>query len=200
MTTPLTCKRYLLLVGSLLGLLGCNLFAQLPSTSTADTVGPIHTERSRILGGTQDKQTTATTKAHLVSTTRAPTSLQSSPTATIAPASPSPAPTHTISPTTTPRTPARIHILYTSDEHGYVDGRDATPGAAALAGLWDEWRVPEGEVILRLSGGDSWSGASVAMAYDGENAVAVMNRMGYDAMALGNHCLLYTSPSPRDRS
>ncbi len=52
----------------------------------------------------------------------------------------------------------------------------------------------KGEDTLRLSSGDSWSGARAATAYDGENAVAVMNRMGYDAMALGNHELDFGLP------
>jgi len=187
MTTPLPWARYLLLVGSLLGLLGCNLFTQLPATPAADAVEPTQTAIVLMPDKTQDSQSTTAEDEQVAAATQAPTSLLPSPTATVAPATPSPTPASTVTVTATPVPPERIHILYTSDEHGYVGGRKSRPGAAALAGLWDEWQVPEGEVILRLSGGDSWSGASVATAYDGENAVAVMNRMDYDAMALGNH-------------
>jgi len=141
---------------------------------------------SRFLGGTQDRQSTFASEVQLAITTRAPTSLPPSPTRTIAPASPSP----TLAPTKT----LTAHILYTSDEHGYVSGRKSAAGAAELAGLWDEWQVLKGEVIVHLSGGGSWSGAGAATAYDGENAVAVMNRMGYDAMVLGNHELDFGLP------
>ncbi len=193
MTIPFRFKWNLLLLGSLVGLLGCTIFAQLPATPRAVTVNPTQTAGSQNLDNVHDRRSTATPDGQHVVPTRAATSLTSVPTGTTAPPQSS-TPTQSITPTTTPRAPARIHILYTSDEHGYVDGRDSRPGAAALAGLWEEWQVPEGEIILRLSGGDSWSGASMATAYNGENAVAVMNRMRYDAMAVGNHELDFGLP------
>ncbi|MGC9349783.1 MAG: bifunctional metallophosphatase/5'-nucleotidase, partial [Anaerolineae bacterium] len=45
----------------------------------------------------------------------------------------------------------------------------------------------EDGAYLILSGGDTWTGPAISSWFDGESMVEVMNLMGYDAVALGNH-------------
>lgn len=87
------------------------------------------------------------------------------------------------------RTPARhLTILYTGDEHGWIEATQETPGAAALLGMW---REQEGygrrDDILLLSGGDMWIGPAISTWFKGEPTVEVMNALGYRAAAVGNH-------------
>ncbi len=82
----------------------------------------------------------------------------------------------------------RIVILYTNDEHGWMEGSAEHGGAAALM---NTWRENEGcgpnTPCLILSGGDMWTGPALSTLTQGESMVHVMNAMGYDAAALGNH-------------
>ncbi|RME09163.1 MAG: bifunctional metallophosphatase/5'-nucleotidase [Ardenticatenia bacterium] len=124
------------------------------------------------------------------------------------PASPAPTPTRTVSSAATPpatTTPETVHstpttdeirhltILYTNDEHGWLepherDGRRV----GGVAELLTRWRTEEGydpadETFLVLSGGDNWTGPAISSFFDGESAYEVMDAMGYDVSAIGNH-------------
>ncbi len=78
-----------------------------------------------------------------------------------------------------------IVILYTNDEHGWMEPTADHAGAAALLNTWVNM---EGcGPCLILSGGDMWTGPAISTLTDGESMVHVMNAMGYDAAALGNH-------------
>ncbi len=87
-----------------------------------------------------------------------------------------------------PSEPIRITVLYTNDEHGWI-ASDSRRGGAA--GMLTRWRVQEGYTVdgpfLVLSGGDLWTGPALSTWFDGEPTVDVMNEMGYDAVAIGNH-------------
>ncbi len=89
----------------------------------------------------------------------------------------------------TPDTAVRhLTILYTNDEHGWMEGVEGGRGAANLMGLWREQEgYREDGPYLILSGGDSWTGPAISSWFDGESMVEVMNAMGYDAAAIGNH-------------
>lgn len=81
-----------------------------------------------------------------------------------------------------------LTVLYTNDEHGWMEGREAGRGAANLMGLWREREgYTEDGSFLILSGGDHWTGPAISTWFEGEGMVEVMNAMDYDASAIGNH-------------
>ena len=94
-----------------------------------------------------------------------------------------------------------LTILHTNDEHGRLAatpsfGSICTPehkaenkcrgGAARLAGAISAVRTAGGNVLL-LDAGDQFQGTLFYTHYKGQAAAQVMNRLGYDAMAVGNH-------------
>ncbi len=84
--------------------------------------------------------------------------------------------------------PSRIVILYTNDEHGWMEPTESTGGATGLLGLWEEVEgfSADGPYLI-LSGGDMWTGPAISTWFEGESMVEVMNAMGYQAAAIGNH-------------
>lgn len=64
----------------------------------------------------------------------------------------------------------RIIILYTNDEHGWMEPTENTGGAAGLMGLWkqNEDYSEEGPYLI-LSGGDNWSGPAISTWFEGES-------------------------------
>lgn len=89
----------------------------------------------------------------------------------------------------------RIQVLATSDIHGRMESERITVsgkafergGVALLAGVAAQQRSRGPERTLLLDAGDTWQGAFISNANRGAALVQVMNRMGYDAQALGNH-------------
>jgi 2',3'-cyclic-nucleotide 2'-phosphodiesterase (5'-nucleotidase family) len=81
-----------------------------------------------------------------------------------------------------------ITVLYTNDEHGWMEGMEPALGAAGLYRLWQEREDyrPDGPFLI-LSGGDNWTGPAISTWVEGESMVEVMNAMHYDASAVGNH-------------
>jgi len=97
----------------------------------------------------------------------------------------------TTPPTTTtavPPSPRQLTVLYTNDEHGWMEGESEGQGAANLIGLWreEEGYTPDGPYLI-LSGGDNWTGPAISTWFQGVGMVEVMNAMGYAATAVGNH-------------
>ncbi|PCI80239.1 MAG: hypothetical protein COB20_03385 [SAR86 cluster bacterium] len=81
-----------------------------------------------------------------------------------------------------------LTVLYSNDEHGWMEGREPGRGAADILGLWREKEgYSEDGPFLLLSGGDHWTGPAISTWFEGEGMVEVMNTMGYDASAIGNH-------------
>lgn len=80
-----------------------------------------------------------------------------------------------------------VTILYTNDEHGWMNGTEPGSGASALLGLWRTREGYSDDTFLILSGGDMWTGPAISTWFEGESMVEVMNGMGYDAAAVGNH-------------
>lgn len=83
---------------------------------------------------------------------------------------------------------ATLTVLYTNDEHGWMEGIEPGSGAANLFELWQEREgfSPDGDFLV-LSGGDNWTGPAISTWVEGESMVEVMNAMDYDASAVGNH-------------
>jgi len=109
---------------------------------------------------------------------------------------PAPGATPTPAPTAPPQgaaQPKRLTILYTNDEHGWLvaqqnkDG-SSVGGAAEMLGRWREQEsyTPNGPFLV-LSGGDMWTGPAISTWFNGDSAAEVMNLMGYQAAAVGNH-------------
>ena len=84
--------------------------------------------------------------------------------------------------------PQTLTVLYTNDEHGWMAGEEKHGGAASMMYLWttEEGYTEEGSYLI-VSGGDTWTGPAISSWFDGESMVEVMNEMGYDAAAIGNH-------------
>jgi 5'-nucleotidase / UDP-sugar diphosphatase len=99
-------------------------------------------------------------------------------------------------PTTAPQglaQPKRLTILYTNDEHGWLAAQQnkdgsSVGGAAEMLGRWREQEgyTPDGPFLV-LSGGDMWTGPAISTWFNGDSAAEVMNLMGYQAAAVGNH-------------
>lgn len=84
--------------------------------------------------------------------------------------------------------PQTLTILYTNDEHGWMEGEKPGQGAANLEGLWQKQEgYPDQGNFLVLSGGDNWTGPAISSWFQGQSMVEVMNTMGYTASAVGNH-------------
>lgn len=82
--------------------------------------------------------------------------------------------------------PANLTILYTNDEHGWMEGVEPGRGAASLVATWREEGLLDDNTLI-LSGGDMWTGPAISTWFDGESMADVMNAMNYTAAAVGNH-------------
>ena len=87
-----------------------------------------------------------------------------------------------------PNNGEQIVILYTNDEHGWMEPTGTHGGAAGMMGLWknNDGYTEDGPFLV-LSGGDMWTGPAISTWTRGESMIDVMNDMGYDAAAIGNH-------------
>ena len=66
----------------------------------------------------------------------------------------------------------KIIILYTNDEHGWMEESEETDGAAKLMGVWREVEeYDEKGPFLILSGGDNWTGPAISTWFKGESMV-----------------------------
>src|SRR5512143_2260066 len=101
-----------------------------------------------------------------------------------------------------PADTARVTVLHTTDLHGaltaydYAADRPAARGLVRVASLVGAARA-EGAPVLLLDGGDAVSGGALETWYwHGDRArpepmMTAMTRLGYDAMAVGNHELAW---------
>ena len=81
-----------------------------------------------------------------------------------------------------------LRILYTNDEHGWMEPYQNTGGSAGMSYRWRQQEgLTEDGPYLTLSGGDMWTGHALSTVWQGESMTDIMNAMGYDAAAIGNH-------------
>jgi 5'-nucleotidase / UDP-sugar diphosphatase len=94
----------------------------------------------------------------------------------------------------------RLVILYTNDEHGWMESWEQASGADGMFHLWQtrEGYDPSGPYLI-LSGGDMWTGPALSTWFEGESMIDMMNAMGYQAAAIGNHDFDYGLDSLRAR-
>lgn len=85
----------------------------------------------------------------------------------------------------------KLTVLHTNDHHGrFWQNKYGEYGMAARKTLVDELRAEveaDGGSVLLLSGGDINTGVPESDLQDAEPDFKGMNKIGYDAMALGNH-------------
>ncbi|EJL7832413.1 bifunctional UDP-sugar hydrolase/5'-nucleotidase [Vibrio vulnificus] len=85
----------------------------------------------------------------------------------------------------------KLTVLHTNDHHGrFWQNKYGEYGMAARKTLIDELRAEiqaEGGSVLLLSGGDINTGVPESDLQDAEPDFKGMSKIGYDAMALGNH-------------
>lgn len=80
-----------------------------------------------------------------------------------------------------------LTIMHTNDTHSFHEPNSAGDGGVAiLAAVVNQIRA-EVENSLLLDGGDHFTGTLFHIVYLGQDQVQIMNQIGYDAMALGNH-------------
>jgi len=82
----------------------------------------------------------------------------------------------------------RLTIMHTNDTHSHheAQGRSGDGGAARQAAVVKDIRAEVDHAIL-LDAGDRFTGTLFHKYYSGEDNIQIMNALGYDAMALGNH-------------
>ena len=80
-----------------------------------------------------------------------------------------------------------ITILHTNDMHGFfLEGDYDGMGAAKLKTVFDMYKAANPNTLI-LDAGDATQGSNLVTLSKGENAIEVMNALGYDAMTTGNH-------------
>ncbi|PWW29423.1 2',3'-cyclic-nucleotide 2'-phosphodiesterase (5'-nucleotidase family) [Cytobacillus oceanisediminis] len=83
-----------------------------------------------------------------------------------------------------------ITILHTNDSHAKVKPDDGGMGFAKLATLIKELQQENANTLL-LDAGDTLHGTPFATVEKGESITQILNKLGYDAMAAGNHDFNY---------
>ncbi len=80
----------------------------------------------------------------------------------------------------------KIDIFATNDFHGALEG-GYEAGAAKLAAIYNEFKKENPEGSILLDAGDAYQGTPLSNVFFGEPVVEVYNKMGYNAMTVGNH-------------
>lgn len=85
-----------------------------------------------------------------------------------------------------------ITIVHTNDTHGRIveDSYNGNMGFAKIATYVNMLREENPELLL-IDAGDAFHGQTIAQLVRGESVAKVMNVMGYDVMAPGNHDFNY---------
>lgn len=94
---------------------------------------------------------------------------------------------HSFHPPVETDTLRHLVILYTNDVHGHLEKTKGGGGAVGIMARWNREIGKDGDRFLILDGGDMWTGPVLSTYFQGESTIEVMNAMGYDAAAIGNH-------------
>ncbi|MFN8375671.1 MAG: 5'-nucleotidase C-terminal domain-containing protein [Anaerolineae bacterium] len=80
-----------------------------------------------------------------------------------------------------------LTVLHTNDTHTWHEPQsDGNGGVARQAAVVNQIRAQVDNVLL-VDGGDRFTGTLYQTQYHGQDNVQIMNLLGYNAMALGNH-------------
>ncbi len=88
--------------------------------------------------------------------------------------------------TGTTEAPVEAVILHTNDVHGRILEDRGVIGDAKAAAVIEEERAEVATTIV-VDAGDAFQGLPISNSTKGEDRAAIMNEVGYDAMAVGNH-------------
>jgi 5'-nucleotidase / UDP-sugar diphosphatase len=84
-----------------------------------------------------------------------------------------------------------IHVLTTGDNHGWIMPQTSENyvigGTSQMMSYWQKHEGYSPKKFLVISTGDNATGPCVSTAFRGDPSIAVMNLMGYDVSAIGNH-------------
>ena len=88
-----------------------------------------------------------------------------------------------------------LTILHVNDVHGHilprieksVDPKNPIGGAAYLAAMIAAERAANPEGTLLFSAGDMFQGTPISNVFRGRPVIEIMNKLRFDAMAVGNH-------------
>ena len=109
---------------------------------------------------------------------------------------PSSLPTDTTEPSTAsvPKTTEKdLVLVHTNDVHGRIveeKGRDkntSVVGDAKLATVIENERAKKDQTTVVVDAGDAFQGLPISNSTKGEARAEILNKMNYDAMAVGNH-------------
>ena len=78
-------------------------------------------------------------------------------------------------------------ILHTTDVHGRIVEEKGVIGDAKLATVIEKEREKGNQTTLVVDAGDAFQGLPISNSTKGEARAKILNEMGYDAMAVGNH-------------
>lgn len=78
-------------------------------------------------------------------------------------------------------------ILHTNDVHGRIVEEKGVIGDAKLATVIEDERAKTDQTTLVVDAGDAFQGLPISNSTKGEARAEILNKMGYDAMAVGNH-------------
>ena len=78
-------------------------------------------------------------------------------------------------------------ILHTNDVHGRIVEEKGVIGDAKLATVIEKEREKGNQMTLVVDAGDAFQGLPISNSTKGEARAKILNEMGYDAMAVGNH-------------
>lgn len=85
----------------------------------------------------------------------------------------------------------KITLLHTNDSHGRAEeSSNDGMGFAKISTLAHQFKADNPNTLL-LDAGDTFHGTTFATLLEGESIAQVMNQVGYDAMAAGNHDFNY---------
>ena len=140
----------------------------------------------------------STTPAPATSPIAAPSSVPSeapvSPTTGDATPSSNPIDTTVASTASVPKTAEKdLVLVHTNDVHGRIveeKGRDKTTsvvGDAKLATVIENERAKKDQTTVVVDAGDAFQGLPISNSTKGEARAEILNKMNYDAMAVGNH-------------
>ena len=77
-------------------------------------------------------------------------------------------------------------ILHTNDVHGRIVEEKGVIGDAKLAAVIKEERAKNPQTLV-VDAGDAFQGLPISNSSKGEERAKILNEIGYDAMAVGNH-------------
>lgn len=78
-------------------------------------------------------------------------------------------------------------ILHTNDVHGRIVEEKGVIGDAKLAAVIEQERANTNQTTLVVDAGDAFQGLPISNSSKGEERANILNKIGYDAMAVGNH-------------